>query len=158
MAEPDRLFADALRLELKRAISASWKSRNTLFGGPYDPLSCYPDAPLNEDGGRIDISPNDCPRGPECCLKGRLVSRHDDLAAIRVALRGSADRQEIVRRARVVRQIEKHPTSIMDRDDCRSFGDAYFVLFCPNDAVIITTNMRDIEPMADALGLTAERP
>jgi hypothetical protein len=74
-ADPDRILADALRLELKRTINASWKSRKRLFGGPYHILSCYPD-----------------------------------------------------------------------------------VLFCPNDAVILTTNMRDVEPMATALGLKAESP
>ena len=36
--------------------------------------------------------------------------------------------------------------------DCQRFGDAYFVLFCPR-ATIITTNTRDLKPIADALGV-----
>jgi hypothetical protein len=46
----------------------------------------------------------------------------------------------------------------MGSKECRVFGDAYFVLFCPSNAVILTTNLRDIDPMAIALGLMARRP
>jgi hypothetical protein len=46
----------------------------------------------------------------------------------------------------------------MPPKDCRRFGDAYFVLFCPDDAVVLTTNVRDIKPMADALGVSVETP
>lgn len=157
-ADPDRLHADALRLELRRKINSSWRARKTLFGGPYHILTCYPDAELKEDGRRINLNPRDCPKGLECCLKASLEGRGKDLAAVRSALKAISDRQEVVKRAKVIRQIEKHFTSIMSNDDCRSFGDAYFVLFCPEDAVVISTNLRDIEPMAAALGIEAMSP
>jgi hypothetical protein len=157
-ANPDAIHADILRLELKRAIYTSWNNRRNLFGGPYHMLSCYPDAPVSEAQGRIQIEPRDCPKHIECCLKAALVLRRKDLGAVRAALRRDMDRQEVARRGKIIRQIEKHPTSLMTTDDCRSFGDAYFVLFCPGSAVIVTTNLRDIEPMAGVLGVTARKP
>ncbi len=157
-ANPDAVHADLMRLELKRAIYSSWNSRRTLFGGPYHLLSCYPDAPLSEAQGRIEIEPRDCPKHIECCLKAALVSRRRDLGAVRAALKGETDRQEAARRGDIIRRIEKHPTSLMSAEDCRSFGNAYFVMFCPRNAVILTTNLRDIEPMASALGIGAQQP
>ena len=41
----------------------------------------------------------------------------------------------------------------MTPGDCRSFGDPYFVLFCPKAATVVSTNLRDIKPMADAIGV-----
>lgn len=157
-AELNRLLADALRLELRHVITRAWKARNTLFGGPQQKLSCYPDAPIQEKQGLLIVEPRDCPRGLECCLKAALLARRDDLNAARAALKAHTDRKEVAVRGRILRQLEKHPASLMTRDECRGFGDAYFVFFCPDDGVVITTNVRDIEPMAKALGVQFEAP
>jgi len=149
-ANPDRLYADALRLELKLVINRAWKVRGQLFGGPFHKLSCYPDAPVREHAGLLDLKPRDCSAGQECCLKPALVSRPRDLSTIRNALKSITDRKEVALRGKVLRQLEKHSSSLMGKE-CRAFGDGYFVLFCPNNGVVITTNRRDIEPMANAL-------
>lgn len=158
-ANVDELHADLMRLELKRVIFSAWGNRNSLYGGPIQLLACYPDADLTQQRFHIDIEPRDCPKGPECCLKAALTGKKSALSIARQAIRNSgSQRTESVRRTKVLRRIEKHPTSIMDRDDCRSFGDAYFALFCPSGATIITTNLRDIEPMASALGIATDKP
>ena len=41
---------------------------------------------------------------------------------------------------------------------CRQLGDAYFVLFCPRDTTVATTNLRDIQPLAAALGIDVATP
>ncbi len=157
-ADPDRLFADALRLELRHVITRAWKARGLLFGGPLHKLSCYPDAPIRENGNFLEVEPRDCPRGRECCLKPALIARKADLNAARNAIKIDADRKEVAVRGKILRHLEKHATSLMTRDDCRGFGDAYFIFFCPKDGVVITTNVRDVEPMAKALGVRFEAP
>jgi hypothetical protein len=156
-ANPDRLLADAMRLELKRAIVSSWTKRRTLFGGPQEVLPCYPDADLAEKGTRIDVDPRDCPRGTDCCLRERLTGKQKRLANAKDAL-PKEDRKETRERYRVLRQLEKHPHSLMTPEDCQRFGDAYFVLFCPDGAELLTTNVRDIQPMADALQVPFSTP
>jgi hypothetical protein len=156
-AEADQLHADALRLELKRTILGSWARRHSLFGGQQEILSCYPDADLTENGSRLEIKPRDCPKGADCCLRAVLSSRRKDIRIAKDALPND-DRKETRERYRVLRQIEKHPNSIMSPADCQRFGDAYFVLFCPEDAVILTTNIRDIQPIADALSILYSAP
>jgi hypothetical protein len=156
-ADPDAVHADALRLELKRAIVSSWNQRTTLFGGQQAKLSCYPDADLTENGLRLEVDPRDCPRGTDCCFKSRLAGRQQDVGIAKDALPADG-RKETKERYRVLRQIEKHPSTLMSPADCRRFGDAYFVLFCPAGAVILTTNVRDIQGMADALGVPFAKP
>jgi hypothetical protein len=46
----------------------------------------------------------------------------------------------------------------MDRDICRSLGDAIFAFFAPDDCIIVTTNLKDHEPLARALNKSATRP
>lgn len=41
---------------------------------------------------------------------------------------------------------------------CRDLGDAVFALLAPHDSVILTTNLKDHEPLASALGKTAQLP
>jgi hypothetical protein len=157
-AKIDAVFADALRLEIKRVIFSSWGMRERLFGGPYHVLTCYPDRDLTDRKNRIEAAPRDCAKGAACCLKETLTSMPDELAKARSALKGEDTRREVTRRAKVLRQLQVHPNNVMGRKECQDLGDAYFVLFCPKDATIITTNMRDIEPMAKKLGRATESP
>ena len=41
---------------------------------------------------------------------------------------------------------------------CDDLGDAIFAFFAPPGSVILTTNMRDFEPLAGALGKSVEKP
>lgn len=154
----DEMMADACRLELRRVISRSWSSRFRLFDGITDTLSCYPDAELFYDDGMIVYKPYDCPKGTDCCLKDKLSLKSNSLKKIRLALGKLSDKSEIIKRREVVKRIEKHPSSVMSPSDCRSFGDAYFVLFCPDGHDIITTNLSDIKPMADELNINVVKP
>lgn len=157
-ADLDALHADFLRFEIKAAIVKSWGRRHAILGGPVHILECYPDAEIRETTARIEIEPRDCPRSASCCLKTELRTRARDVAAVRASLRSIPRRKEITSRSDVLRHIEKHKSASMTYKDCRHFGDAYFVLFCPTGATILTTNQRDIEPMAKALGIQLERP
>lgn len=156
-ADPDRLHADALRLELKRTVLNSWSKRHSLYGGQQELLDCYPDADLVERGARLEIDPRDCPRGTDCCLRARLSNKRKEVGKAKDALPDDG-RKETRERYKVLRQLEKHHSSPMNPADCQRFGDAYFVLFCPGDAELLTTNVRDIQPMADALKVTFVKP
>ena len=46
----------------------------------------------------------------------------------------------------------------MDAKDGRKLGDAFFVLCAPQDAVILTTNLKVHAPLANALGKEAKAP
>jgi hypothetical protein len=156
-ADLDQMHADALRLELKRAIVSSWSKRHTLFGGQQEALTCYPDAELMEKGARLEAKPRDCPKGTDCCLRSRLTNKRKEVGAAKAALPDDG-RKETRERFLVLRQLEKHPHTLMSPTDCQRLGDAYFVLFCPEDAELITTNVRDFEGMAKALGVTFSTP
>lgn len=156
-ANMNSVITDALKLELKRQILSAWEQRKTLFGGPYHKLSCYSNSDITLTDKRIELHPRDCRKG-DCCLKPPLANRKKDIAAMRASLDPNDTRKEITERRRVLRDIEKHAHTQMNQKDCRRFGDAYFVLYCPPDAVILTTNTRDIEPMAATLGIATDRP
>ncbi|HEY1731608.1 MAG TPA: hypothetical protein VGG15_07655, partial [Terriglobales bacterium] len=44
------------------------------------------------------------------------------------------------------------------RESCRDLGDAIFAFFCPAEAEIATTNLRDLKPLAQAMGKAARAP
>ena len=52
----------------------------------------------------------------------------------------------------------RHSEGLMDARDCGKLGDAYFALHAQPDAVILTTNLKDHAPLANALGKQATSP
>jgi hypothetical protein len=152
--DTDELLADVLRLNLKKTIFNSWARRETLYGGQQQRLSCYPDENIKDSKPLLNIAPVDCPNDIECCLRIPLHSLRKELGAVRAGIPLADKRLETTRRRQFLRQIEKHSSTPMGKRQCRQFGDAYFVLFCPPGAVIITNNTRDIQPMADTLAIS----
>jgi hypothetical protein len=154
------IVTDAMKLELKRVIMQSWGKRHSLFGGWIQTLDCYPDVDLSVEKGTIDPAPRDCPRDADCCLRARIAANKGKLADVWRSLSQSPEnpKQEWSRRKKVLRDIDKRPSDPISAKDCQSIGDAYFVLFCPSNATIVTTNVDDIRPMAEAIGITVIRP
>jgi hypothetical protein len=80
------------------------------------------------------------------------------LIALRDAIPENSSRREDRERRKVLKQLINTPKLPLDRESCRALGDAIFAFFCPEDAVVLTTNLRDHEPLAQAVGKRAEGP
>ena len=81
--------------------------------------------------------------------------------AVLEALKEATDRidnPEHKRRSKALREIARKPKLGVTEEQCRALGDAVFAFFAPADSVILTTNLRDLQPLAEAVGKTAERP
>ena len=46
----------------------------------------------------------------------------------------------------------------LTEEQCRFVGDAVFAFFCPDDAAILTTNVKDHKPLAEAIGKDVDWP
>lgn len=154
----DEAMTKALRLELKRIITKAWSQRAVLYGGSFHKLSCYPDFDLKERDGLFDPKPRDCPAGTQCCLKNSLDALTVAIGIVRQSIDNTGEKKELVERRKVLRSLEKHPTTPMGPKECQRFGDAYFVLFCPDGAWLLTTNVSDMQPMANALNIRIMKP
>jgi hypothetical protein len=80
------------------------------------------------------------------------------LTALRNAIPENSSRKEDRERRKVLKRLVNTPKLPLDRESCRALGDAIFAFFCPEDAVVLTTNVRDHEPLARAVGKRAVAP
>ena len=80
------------------------------------------------------------------------------MIALRDAIPDSSSRLEDRNRRSVLSQLIRQPQKHITEEECRWLGDAIFAFFCPRAAVILTTNMRDHVPLAEAIGKRAENP
>jgi hypothetical protein len=87
-----------------------------------------------------------------------LKVRPDILRALRDAIPESSARDEDRNRRKVLKQLINTPKLPLTEQQCRWLGDAIFAFFCPEDAVILTTNIKDHKPLAEAIGKIAEQP
>jgi hypothetical protein len=151
----DREGADIYRLAVARIILSAWNKRRRLTSKVADELPCYAEsAPILAPRTGLFENPGmNCKLygTDECCMAKALKGRTQDLEALLKAIQGLNRREDVNRRA-VLHKLKNTPKRPMDASDCRRLGDAVFALYAPTDAVILTTNINDHAPLANALG------
>jgi hypothetical protein len=149
---------DQYLFHLKRRIVVSWRQRRTLTTDVVQELPCYPErAPRFQAGGLIEKDHLGCDHGGECCLAVELRRRRPALEKIFETLKTLPPKAENQRRIKILKEfLKKKSRFVLEDKHCRGLGDVIFAVFCPDDAVVLTTNIRDHEPLAAALGKKAE--
>jgi len=156
-AAMDKILCDEFRLALKTSIMKAWKRRRRVTTDIVLPLPCYHEVSPYERRGLIEIDPKMCNPSSECSLAPLLRSKGDEMTKMRDAIKDSS-KPEDLRRSRTLRQLYRKPKSAIEEKDCLNLGDAIFVLFAPNDSIILTTNITDYKPLVDAIGKVAKTP
>jgi hypothetical protein len=155
-ADPDSVAAERLRLAARVRIFTAWRKRNSL-GTPVVPLPCYMEKdPYEGRDGLLSCSPMVCDDKPECSMAPALRARNADLVKLREAVSKQPSKAENTRRSRALKELIRNRP--LTDSLCRSLGDAVFALFAPADAVVLTTNIGDHQPLAEALGKRVEAP
>jgi hypothetical protein len=155
----DDVLRDEFRLTLRLKVLKAWSQRRKLTSTVVDELSCYLESAPVLKNGLIEIKPTKCAvEETECCRAAEFKGRRSDLEVLHSVLESRTTPTERDRRKRVLRELIRKPRQAMTDAMCSDLGDAVFVLCCPNDADILTTNVKDHEPLAAALGKTVVCP
>ena len=157
--ERDEENADRYRLAIASLILRSWRKRRKVASQTVQDLDCYIEAePRIGKDGLFDLKPQKCDPTRECSLANLLKSKPDLLRSMRNAIPENSSRKEDRERRKVLKQLINTPKQPLTREGCRALGDAVFAFFCPEEAVVLTTNIRDHGPLAKAVGKRAEQP
>lgn len=163
LAEEEAITYDSVKYETKLLVFKAWKKRRTITTKVVDPLPCYQEvAPIEKKNGDLSLIPKKCV-SDDCCLTKELKeNKRFQLSQLIVAIDNLPEdlknKPENTKRRKLLREIGSKPGKKISDSDCRNLGDAIFALFCPKDADILTTNTKDHEPLAKALGKTAVSP
>jgi hypothetical protein len=121
-------------------------------------LSCYAEENLSEERDLIELGETKCRPAAECSLAAALKSNPEVLKALKDAVEAQPSKPENTKRAKALKELIRLPKQKLTDQQCRHLGDAIFAFFCPSDAVILTTNLKDIQPLAKAVNKEAVRP
>ena len=157
-ASLDAIIRDRLRLALASRVRRAWKRRRAVTSEVVVPLTCYEETAPFERRGRIEIRPTTCSKDQDCCLAAEMKRRPGNLRKLRQASAKLPPKTENTRRAQALRELIRKPKQKVDDKTCRALGDAVFAFFAPSDAVVLTTNLKDHGPLAEALGKRAITP
>jgi hypothetical protein len=145
-----------LRTWLKQRIARAWRKRRKVTTAVISPLSCYVEKDIETtSSGQLDDAPLKC-GVLDCCLRERYRRRLAEIQKLEDACTGT--KQEIVRRRQALNRLRRHPTRAYEERHCRALGDAVFALDCPSGGEILTTNVVDHAPLADALNISVRTP
>lgn len=157
-ATVDQTLYDLFRLSIRTSVESAWRRRRKVTSEVVIPLSCYIEEGPRISHSLIDCKPDRCRIDGECCLAAQLKAHPDDLHK----LKDANDKQSVTRetqcRSQALRQLIRVPKRSLSEKMCRDLGDALFAFFAPDDAIILTTNLRDHRPLADALGKKVQKP
>jgi len=157
-AKLDKIHSDEYRSAIKVLVFKAWKRRRKITTDIVLPLTCYREESPYEKRGQIEHMPIRCQKDVECVLSKQLRDKkwRNDIAALLVQIKSLEGKSENQKRAHALRKL--YLNRQISEKECRDLGDAIFVLFAPQDATILTTNIKDFEPLASALGKKVERP
>ena len=153
----DEVQAEELRINLKVIIYRAWRSRNSLASKNVDRLECFIQGDIEEKRGQLDIRANKCSGIDMCSVQKRMVAKLEDVETLRNAVLACPPKPENERRAKALKEISRKPKNPITEKHCRALGDAVFAFCAPSDAVILTSNIIDHEPLAKSLGKVARQ-
>jgi len=154
----DALLANYYRTAVRSLVLCAWASRRKLTTDVVVPLACLPETAPRLRRGLLELEPRDCRPIGECSMAGEFRRRKKELALLRTANEKLPETGEQKRRGKALRALTRTPKREVTPVVCRNLGDAVFSLLAPAKAVILTTNRRDHEPLAAALGKSVETP
>jgi hypothetical protein len=158
LATNDKVICDMYRLSLHSIITRAWEKRRRLTSLVVDELECYPETDIVEERGLIELGETNCCPKEECSLAAAFRREQDAIETMRSTIDAQPSKPENIRRAKVLRQLARPTKRRLTPQQCRHLGDAVFAFFCPKDATILTTNAKDLEPLARALDKKVEMP
>lgn len=158
IATGDAVICDQYRYTLRSIIMRAWKQRRRLTSAIVQELHCYAEDDLVEERGIIEVGETKCCPKDECALAAELRQQPAVLERMKEAIDHQPTKHENVKRSQVLRDLVRLPKQKLTPKQCRDLGDAVFAFFCPADATILTTNEKDIRPLAEAVGKKVEVP
>jgi hypothetical protein len=154
----DSIAADELRINLHSIILRAWRKRRRVTTSVVNPLSCYDEIDPVEERGLIVVTPRGCIPGSTCVLARQFREKQKEVEALKAALEASGGTgREHQKRYQALRELTRK-SGPFDHEKCRALGDAVFALLAPEDATILTTNLKDHKPLAEALGKSVVAP
>lgn len=153
----DNVAADELRIGLRSLIWRAWRRRRRVTSRIVNPLSCYSEPDPVEDRGLIVVGDGRCTLEPSCALAAEFRKRRVDTQALRDVAQAQGEGREHQRRYQALRELVR-TNRPLDNGKCRALGDAVFAFLAPADSIILTTNIKDHQPLAQALGKSAISP
>jgi hypothetical protein len=155
-ARLDQVNCDECRLALKALIYRAWARHRRIASEVVQPLTCYTTSKPIEDRGLIKLEHKRCSPSGECCLGPALRADANALRAMKAVVDSQPPRAEGLRRSKALSDLlAKKP---MAEKACDDLGDAVIAFFAPPDSTILSTNLRDFQPLSLALGKKVEAP
>jgi hypothetical protein len=159
-ADLDSILCDESRFLIKILIRKAWAKRRSITDRVVNELPCYEELPpVESKSGVMDCQPRACKKEKkECSLADALKAEPDKLKKLRDSISLTSNRKEDINRRQALKTLINSPKREMTEDDCRKLGDAIFAFFAPPNSTILTTNLRDHQPLASAIGKNAKAP
>jgi hypothetical protein len=121
-------------------------------------LECYSEPDFSEEHGLIVVGETKCQPRDGCPLAVALKKDLESLKKLKAVVEAQPEKPENARRAKALKELIRVPKNKVTEQPCRHLGDAVFAFFCPQDATILSTNTRDLRPLAESLGKKAQSP
>jgi hypothetical protein len=157
-AQRDQENADTYALAIRRRVLNGWNNREKIVSAVVGQVECFSQsAPyFDETNGLVENPNKRCQKSQECGFANAYKASPEKLVKLITAITG-LNRNEDNKRRASLHKLSNTPGRLFEDEDCRNLGDAHFSLTCPPGATILTSNYKDHQALASALGITVEK-
>ncbi len=145
-----------------------WRRANAIMSvNNVQPLSCFTQGKIDIDSAGALRGPNNsfnCIKSERCAAAAYLYDNQNDLQKLIDALHPNnlppsvANKNENQQRRKALMELKTKGPKEFSKGRCRALGDAYFAAMCPSDSVVVTSNIKDFEPLCLALSKEVVEP
>ena len=156
-ANHDIVQAESYRISLETRILRGWRKRRQTTTHVMWPLACYHEInPKTLGNGTIEKGRLACERNADCELVKHLRTKTALGQKVRATLNSLPKKAERDKSKKALKDGLKG--RFVSENACRDIGDAAFAILCPDNGVVLTTNVTDHKPLAQAIGRRALSP
>ena len=147
-----------MRYTLRRIIKRACTAKANVTTRVVDEISCYRTGTFSEERGLIELGPVRCSPHHTCAIGEELKKDVLALEDLKRVVDEQPNKPENTRRSQALRELLRFPKQALATKHCKNLGDAVFAFCCPRDATILTTNDKDLRPLAEVLGKKIKTP
>lgn len=163
----DQLNREMLQ-SLALRVNSVWRRAKRINGVSLkQPLGCFNDGKITYGESGELRGPNDsfnCHKDKRCAAAGYLSDDQNVLLKLIEALHPNnlpldvANKNENQKRRKALKELQTNGPKKFNKGRCRALGDAYFAAMCPPGSVVLTSNLKDHEPLCEILNKKAVEP
>lgn len=147
----ETFLRDRYKDSLDYLIRKAWEKRRTVIQNVIQELECFVEGLIVKENSCLKLN-CECKKENSCAAIALIKTKLNEAILLRNKIMKEENTPENIRKRQALREVIKGKELLNRNKTCRSLGDSYFLVCCPKEDTIVTTNEKDFLQYVYSLG------